>query len=236
MCHLPEKTVKMEIGYYFCICYYLYWKKSPSWITGTKCFDSGSHHFLQVLLLTLVGVMHVTVPGRCGKWVKLLALGCVGHALPAGLHKPALETPTFISNRDSRLLLNTFFLNMNGIIIASDSFSFHLISSSVIRQMRWKHGCCGKDHWCLWVWMLILPENTSEVPWASGKSGGSWMEEINLLLIPFMEMRFQKLSIITSSCMGCVLDSYYRLVEAVCPVYLEQWTMEISVLEISILL
>lgn len=76
-----------------------------------------------------------------------------------------------------------------------------------------EYGCC------------ILPESTSEVPWASGTSGGSWMEKINFFLIPFKEMRLQKLFSITSGCMGCVLDLYYTLVETICPIYLEQWTM-----------
>lgn len=42
-------------------------------------------------------------------------------------------------------------------------------------------------------------------------------------------MRLQKLSgklpSLTSGCMGFVLDLYYRLVETICPTYLEQWTM-----------
>ena len=50
------------------------------------------------------------------------------------LHKPDLETPALISNKDQRLLLNTFLLNMNGIIIASDNFFFPRLISSLCDQ------------------------------------------------------------------------------------------------------
>lgn len=84
------------------------------------------------------------------------------------LHEPDLETSTLISKKDQRLLLNTFLLNVNGIIIASDNFYFpRLISSSVIRPLLamemeslWWEGPLGTLSMDT---VFCVPESISEV-------------------------------------------------------------------------
>lgn len=66
-------------------------------------------------------------------------------------------------------------------------------------------------------------------------TGDWWMDEINLMTLLVIlpnkqgnkstETLWVTLSSITSSCTGCVLDLYCRLVETICLTHLEQQTM-----------